>query len=122
MLALCFDKLRPGGVLVVETVNPTTLTALANGFYLDLSHTKPIHPETLAFLLGEAGFTDIGLRFSAPIPSESALRNIELSKASERERQLHSALNENFEKLNRLLYGFQDYAAIAIKSKQGKTE
>lgn len=117
MLDLCLKKLKKGGVLVVETVNPTSLTALTNGFYLDLSHTKPIHPETLAFVLGEAGFVDIDFRFSAPVPPESALRKIESPQTAEAERHVYNVLNDNFEKLNRLLYGFQDYAAIATKVK-----
>lgn len=117
MLNLCFDKLKPGGALIVETVNPTTLLALIDNYYLDPSHTKPIHPETLPFLLNEAGFTDICIRLSAPTPPEAALKRIELAKASDKEAQLYSILNDNIDRLNRQLYWFQYYAAIATKSK-----
>lgn len=41
---LAVDKLRPGGLLIAETVNPHSLEAL-KGFWVDLSHRHPIFPE-----------------------------------------------------------------------------
>ena len=50
MLSLCFQKLKSGHYMVVETVNPLSFVSFVN-FYIDLSHTKPVHPETLKFLI-----------------------------------------------------------------------
>lgn len=49
--------LRPGGVLVAETVNPHSPAALKT-FWLDLTHVRPLFPESLLFLAREVGFSD----------------------------------------------------------------
>jgi O-antigen chain-terminating methyltransferase len=42
MLDLCYSKLKFGFYMVIETVNPLSLTSFAN-FYVDLTHKKPVH-------------------------------------------------------------------------------
>ncbi|WP_408896282.1 class I SAM-dependent methyltransferase [Nocardioides sp. R1-1] len=49
--------LRPGGVLVAETVNPHSPAALKT-FWLDLTHVRPLFPESLLFLARETGFDE----------------------------------------------------------------
>ncbi|MBM0125564.1 class I SAM-dependent methyltransferase [Pimelobacter simplex] len=49
--------LRPGGVLVAETVNPHSPAALKT-FWLDLTHVRPLFPESLLFLAREVGFEE----------------------------------------------------------------
>jgi glycosyltransferase involved in cell wall biosynthesis/SAM-dependent methyltransferase len=51
-----YRVLRPGGVLVAETVNPHSPPALKT-FWLDLTHVRPLFPESLLFLSRECGFT-----------------------------------------------------------------
>jgi hypothetical protein len=46
---------RPGGVLLVETVNPHCLPAL-KGFWLDTTHQHPLFPEVVLTLCRIAGF------------------------------------------------------------------
>ena len=48
-------KLRPGGLLVAETINPLSPLALRN-YYADLTHAQPLVPETLELLARQAGF------------------------------------------------------------------
>lgn len=48
--------LRPGGVFIAETVNPHSPPAL-KAFWLDLTHVRPLFPESLLFLAQECGFT-----------------------------------------------------------------
>lgn len=55
LLERCRAKLRPGGLLIAETVNPHALHAWKT-FWVDLSHVKPIFPEVLVLLCREAGF------------------------------------------------------------------
>ncbi len=88
--------LAPGGVLVAETVNTDSLSAL-RGFYLDPTHVRPVPPEALRFLAEAAGFSEARIEYRAPLPPADRLE-----ESSENER-----------KLNALLYGPQDYALIA---------
>src|SRR5262249_5148377 len=48
-------KLRPGGLLVAETINPLSPIALRN-YFADLTHAQPLVPETLELLARQAGF------------------------------------------------------------------
>jgi SAM-dependent methyltransferase len=55
-------SLRPGGLLVAETVNPHSPGALKT-FWLDLTHIRPLYPEALLFLAAESGFRDARIFF-----------------------------------------------------------
>ncbi len=52
------EKLAEGGVLVLETPNPESLVAGSVNFHRDLTHVRPIHPDTLAFLCRERGLLE----------------------------------------------------------------
>jgi SAM-dependent methyltransferase len=54
-IAAAHRALRPGGKLVMETVNPHSPHAL-KAFWVDLSHQHPIFPEVLLQLSRAAGF------------------------------------------------------------------
>ena len=58
--------LRPGGVFVAETPNPTSLVVPSNSFILDPTHLRPIHPSLFAFACETAGFRDVRLTFYSP--------------------------------------------------------
>ena len=47
--------LLPDGLLIVETVNPHSPTALKN-FWFDLTHQHPVFPEVLLTLCRSIGF------------------------------------------------------------------
>ena len=117
LLELCHKKLKFGYYIVIETVNPLSLTSFAN-FYLDLSHKKPIHPETLKFLAESAGFREMEVKFFSPIPDEYKLKKVEVGEnigVEEKERKIIEIYNYNVEKLNVILYGYQDYAVMGKK-------
>jgi 2-polyprenyl-3-methyl-5-hydroxy-6-metoxy-1,4-benzoquinol methylase len=57
LLRLANAKLRPGGLLVLETINPATPAALRN-YFADLTHAQPLVPETLELLVQHAGFRE----------------------------------------------------------------
>jgi SAM-dependent methyltransferase/glycosyltransferase involved in cell wall biosynthesis len=61
-LAAAHRALRPGGRLVLETVNPHSPWAL-KAFWVDLTHQHPIFPEVLLQLCRQAGF-DEGYAFA----------------------------------------------------------
>ena len=54
-LALCRSRLRRGGSLVAETVNPHALEAFKT-FHTDLTHQRPIFPEVALALCQLSGF------------------------------------------------------------------
>jgi len=88
--------LRPEGLLVAETINTDSLSAL-RAFFLDPTHVRPVPPAGLAFLAEAAGFADARIEYLAPLSPERRL----------------AEATENDVKLNRLLFGPQDYALIA---------
>jgi 2-polyprenyl-3-methyl-5-hydroxy-6-metoxy-1,4-benzoquinol methylase len=50
-------KLRPGGRMIVETVNPHCAQALKH-FWIDPTHQHPLYPETVVALCGLVGFAE----------------------------------------------------------------
>ena len=62
LFELAAEKLRPGGVLVAETINPLSPLALRS-YFADLTHSQPLVPETLALLARQAGFREVETRF-----------------------------------------------------------
>ena len=117
LVRLAHRKLRPGGVLLCETPNPACLTVFSGAFYVDLSHLKPIHPEAARFVLEAAGFRDIEIRYVNAVPPDGKLQRIEPFWYMRRyEEAFLSQINDNFERLNQLLWGAQDYAVIGRRS------
>jgi len=114
MLGLCYKKLKYGHHIVVETVNPLSFTSLAN-FYIDLTHVRPVHPETLRFLLGAVGFREVEVRFFSLLPDEERLREMEVRSERDEYTRLAHIHNINIGKINTIIYGAQDYAIIAKK-------
>ncbi len=108
ILTDCHRVLRKGGRLVLETVNPKSFLALLE-FYRDLTHQKPIHPETLDFLLRACGFVEVRIQYTSPVSERTKLFTLSTDDDASR------TLNENFLKLNTILFGDLDYAAIATK-------
>ena len=59
LVNLAARKLKPSGLLAIETPNPGCLAIFAGDFYLDPTHQKPVPRQQLDFYLQEAGFTEI---------------------------------------------------------------
>ncbi len=113
MLDLCYLKLSASGVLVLETVNPASVFALVQVYYLDPSHERPIHPQTLKFLLNTAGFEEVEIRYGAALEAE---RLRPLPGTDDKT----TVLNQNIDLLNDLLFAPVNYAAIAWKQKPAR--
>lgn len=116
LLQLCYRKLKAGSHLFIETVNPVSFTSMAN-FYIDLTHQRPIHPETLKYLVEGAGFKELRLQFSSPVTDGRQLTTMDpdLPELTAAEAHMIKVYNQNIEKLNGILYGPQDYAIIGKK-------
>jgi SAM-dependent methyltransferase len=87
--------LAPGGVLIAETINADSLSAL-RAFWLDPTHVRPVPPEALRFLAEAAGFTDVRIEYRSPLPAGERLEE----------------RSPNDTRLNAFLFGPQDYALI----------
>ncbi len=102
---LCKD-----GLLLLETVNPRSLFSLLEVFHRDLTHERPLHPDTLSFLAAAAGFSDVRVEMKAPVEASSRLQPIPAEGLPPRTAGI---LNENLDRLNAILYGPQEYALLA---------
>jgi SAM-dependent methyltransferase len=101
-LDLAAAKLRSGGVLVAETINPLSPIALRN-YFADLTHAQPLVPETLELLARQAGFAQTEIRFL----------NEPADRLTEPPDPLIAA---NVRRLNELLFAPLDYALVARTS------
>jgi 2-polyprenyl-3-methyl-5-hydroxy-6-metoxy-1,4-benzoquinol methylase len=116
VLTLASAKMRPGGILVAETVNPLCLYALVNHYLIDPSHVRPLHPELFKFMIESAGFGQAEVRYLSPTPDEIRLHHQAVPPdAASAERERIALTNRNTDKLNSLLFGYQDYAVLAIR-------
>lgn len=111
LLEVARAKLRPGGILVVETMNPLSLVALKN-YFADLTHAQPLVPETLVLLARQAGFDSTELRFLHPPPEHERLRSVDLPPDPAFD-SARIALAANVARLNEIVFGPQDYALVA---------
>src|SRR5262249_39506371 len=109
VVRLASEKVRPGGKVVMETVNPTSLYTYAHAFWVDPDHVRPVHPHYLGFLFTEAGFASVERVDRSPVPDDESL---ELLPGDD---EVTKRLNANFERINSLLYGPQDYAIVATR-------
>lgn len=102
--------LRPGGLLLLETVNPRSVVAFLEVYNRDLTHERPLHPDTLSFLAAAAGFGEVRVEMRSPVDAASRLREVAPEGLPA---AVAEVLNENLARLNALLYGPQEYALIA---------
>jgi len=115
LVRLARRALAPGGVLILETPNPLSLTVAARNFWIDPTHRRPVHPETLAAIQREAGFDPVERLDLHPFASGERLPEISLEGLGEEERRLAHRLNELRDRLDEHLFGFQDYALIGTR-------
>jgi SAM-dependent methyltransferase len=90
--------LIPGGVLIAETPNPENLIVGANTFHLDPTHVRPLPSGVLSILVETVGLDVQQIR---PLHPHT---------------DLGFALKELPERTAYLLYGYQDYGLIAVRS------
>jgi 2-polyprenyl-3-methyl-5-hydroxy-6-metoxy-1,4-benzoquinol methylase len=104
LVDLATTKVRPGGKVLVETVNPQSLYVFAHSFYLDPTHLRPVHPAYLMFLFKEAGFASVNIEWRSPPPEADVLTEVD-----------EPAVDANSRRLNQLLFAPQDYLLVAAR-------
>jgi 2-polyprenyl-3-methyl-5-hydroxy-6-metoxy-1,4-benzoquinol methylase len=73
-LEACFQALKPGGRLILETVNADTPFALPI-LYGDFTHESCFTPQTVLALLTMTGFSAIEVRETGPVPYGYSLKS-----------------------------------------------
>jgi O-antigen chain-terminating methyltransferase len=91
--------------------------AFFESYIRDLTHVKPIHPETLQFLVRASGFQQVAIEFRSPVPAAEKLGTLPwtLPAGDETLQAVIEHVNGLAETLNRRLFGYQDYALIGEK-------
>jgi SAM-dependent methyltransferase len=117
-------KLRQGAPVVLETINPACWLAFFSSYIRDLTHVRPVHPDTLQYLLRASGFERVAIRYSAPAPEQVKMKSVDLpadvlgsteSSAIALATIAH-AVNANAVILNSLMFTHLDYAAVGYRS------
>jgi SAM-dependent methyltransferase len=116
--------LRPGAPIVLETINPACWYAFFSSYIRDPTHVRPVHPETLQYLVRASGFDRVEIRYRAPLPDHVKLKTIELQDglrgsndpSAQALTSLAHTVSANAVTLNKLLFGYMDYAVIGYRS------
>ncbi len=106
--------MRPGAPLVLETINPSCWMAFFETYIRDLTHKRPLHPETLRYLVQASGFSDADVQFRQPVGDRDRLeRAVVGPEGGEVLARLAGTLNDHADKLNSRLFSSMDYAVVA---------
>ncbi len=114
LVQLAYSRLRPGGVLILETVNPTSLVTFAS-FYIDFTHVKPVHPLALQSLARSVGFDPTEIEYHTPIDPSRRLQHLPAITGAEVNDDAREAFDRGLDVANDLIFGFQEFALIARK-------
>ena len=116
-------KLQSGSPIVLETINPACWLAFFSSYIRDFTHVRPVHPETLQYLLRASGFERVVIQYSAPVPDQVKMKAVDLpaevlvspDPTSRAMVQIAHTINANAAILNSLLFTYLDYAAIGYR-------
>ena len=116
LLNLAHSRLKAGGKLLVELPHPGSLVGLVS-FSKDPSHHRPIHPETMAFLLEQKGFEQVKTHFLDPVDKASRLVSVEQAK-ERTDSDRWARVARNFALLDELVFGYHSFCVIARAHKE----
>ncbi len=103
-----------GAPFVCETINPESLFVFAHAFYVDLGHLRPLHPLTLEFLAEMAGFSSVKVEYVSPVPPDFRPEKLpDVADGDAALGTLVTSLDENFRRIDDILFGPQDFAIVA---------
>ncbi len=113
LAALASESMRvlmPGGLVIFESPNPENLTVGACSFYLDHTHRKPLHPESVGLLMRSTGFAETKvLRLVHGRASEPPF------ETPDPEAPMSEELGKVFRLLNNHLLSAPDFAVVGRK-------
>ena len=114
-LDAAFHKMKPGAPLVLETINPACWMAFFETYIRDLTHQRPLHPDTLRYLVEASGFSSVDVRFRQPVSEGDRLEHVQTGAIAGSHPAVAAvalAVNDHAEKLNTRLFSSMDYAVI----------
>jgi len=122
-IELAARKVAPGGNVVVETINPESLYALARAYVIDPTHIRPVHPELLAFLARRAGLHPVEVELQSPVPDDERATGLAFfSKPPSGDlNEDMAALKEALVRLDRICCAPQEYTLQATRPAEEKT-
>jgi O-antigen chain-terminating methyltransferase len=112
LVRLAYRALKPGGVLILETPNPLSMVVAARNFWLDPTHIRPVHPDSLKLMYELAGFDPVERLDLRPFPVPERLPEIDLAKIPEEQKQLADKVNRLRDRIDELLFGYQDFGMV----------
>jgi SAM-dependent methyltransferase len=112
---LAWRALEPGGVLIFETPNPLSIVVAARNFWLDPTHHRPVHPESLKLLYELAGFDEVERLDLRPFLDTDRLAAVDVTRLPQELHPLADQINALRDQLDELLFGAQDYAMVGVK-------
>ena len=115
-LETAFHKMSAGAPLVLETINAACWMAFFETYLRDLTHQRPLHPDTLRYLVEASGFSSADVRFRQPVTAGDRLESVEVGLLAGSPAAVHvvaSAVNDHAQKLNTRLFSSMDYAVVA---------
>jgi SAM-dependent methyltransferase len=115
-LETAYHKLRPGAPLVLETINPACWMAFFECYLRDLTHQRPLHPDTLRYLVQASGFSRVDVQFRQPVGEADRLPGVATRAVGEEPdtiAEVVEAINAHADRLNARLFSSMDYAVVA---------
>ena len=115
-LETAYHKLKSGGPIILETINAACWMAFFDTYIRDLTHQRPLHPDTLRYLVEASGFTAVDVRFRQPVTADDRLQAVQMDDGGAPHplvAAVATAVNDHAVKLNARLFSSMDYVVIA---------
>ena len=115
-LGAAYAALAPGAPLILETINPSCWMAFFETYIRDLTHQRPLHPDTLKYLVQASGFSQVDVQFRRPVRDADRLDRVAPGVARStardpRARRRHQRPRRQTERA--LLFSSTDYVIVA---------
>jgi SAM-dependent methyltransferase len=115
--------LRHGAPIVLETINPACWYAFFSSYIRDITHVRPVHPETLQYLLRASGFERVEIRYRSPLPDHVKLQmayvpediRVAADASAATLTRLVDTSNANAMRMNELMFAHMDYAVVGYR-------
>ncbi len=112
-IRLARQKVTAGGLVIFETINPTSMSALSSNYFRDPTHVFPQHPDTLGFVMSSNALELVETRFLSPVPESAQLKPLKSELyMTPKWNEMIELFNHNVSLLNSLLFGYQDYCVV----------
>jgi len=116
LVRLAWRALAPGGVLILETPNPLSVVVAARNFWIDPTHSRPVHPAMLELMYEQAGFERVERIDLRQFGDEQRLPEISTAELPAEQQALAHEINALRDRLDDVLFGYQDFAVVGFKS------